>query len=516
LAAPAIARPEIRLVRDSGLNLLGQGLPILVALGTMPVVVRGLGPAQFGVLALAWTVVGYAGTFDLGLGRAATKRVSEAVWEGAPERVCRIATTAAVAQGVLGVLTGGLLWLLAPRLGALLLPGSGTTVEATALLRVLAAAVPAVLLSNAWRAVLEGLHRFDLVNAARAPAAAAIFLVPLIGVLLHWPLLAIVAGLVATRYAAAVLFLLLYARAVAGAAWGGVRLGELTSLLRFGGWVAVSNTVIPFVVYLERFVVSALRGPVALAYYAAPHELVSKLHLVPAAVAGVLFPAFSGLSSGGDAAGMQRRIRQGIRVIALLLAPPAAAFIVLATPLLTYWLGVDYGQLSAAVMRLLAFAIFLTGLSYVPFTLIEGVGRPDIVARYHLLELPIYAAVLWLLVDRYGIIGAAAAWTLRMSVTAPVFFFVALRAARVSARQVLTGSVTRTLAAALVLHALAGALVARFHAPVWLLAGAVVLTGAFVALTWLWLLEPGDRAALRAIAARTRRRTDLEKFATDG
>jgi O-antigen/teichoic acid export membrane protein len=78
-------------------------------------------------------------------------------------------------------------------------------------------------------------------------------------------------------------------------------------LLRFGRWVAV---------------------------YAAPQELVSKLHLVPAAVAGVLLPAFSGLSASGDRAGLVRRIRQGSRVVALLLTPPIAALILVTRSLL--------------------------------------------------------------------------------------------------------------------------------------------------------------------------------------
>jgi O-antigen/teichoic acid export membrane protein len=515
LASPALVRPEVQLVRNSGLNLLGQGLPILVALGTMPVVVRGLGPTQFGILALAWTIVGYAGAFDLGLGRAATKRVSEAVWAGDPLRVRRLAATAALAQGLFGTLTGALLWLLAPVLARLLLAGSGTGVEAAGLLRVLALALPAVLLSNAYRAVLEGLNRFDLVNLGRAPAAAAMFLVPFAGVLLGWQLTTIVAGLVATRYAGAAWFLGLYMRAASWGRGGGIHAAELRDLLRFGGWIAVSNTIIPLVVYLERFVIAALRGPSALAYYAAPHELVSKLHLIPAAVAGVLFPAFSGLSSGGDDAGLLRRIRQGSRVIALLLAPPVAILILTAAPLLTGWLGTDYGVHSATVMRLLAFALFLTGLAFVPFTLIEGVGRPDVVAKYHLLELPIYAAVLWVLVGQHGIVGAAAAWTLRMGITAPLFCAISLRAAGVSARAALSGSVARTLAAALALLIGSGIL-SMLLPPLYLLLAAVSLTGLFVAVAWLWLLEAEDRATLRALGQRLRTPSDMQPLATDG
>ena len=46
---------------------------MLVALVAIPILVDGLGTARFGILTLAWMVVGYFSLFDLGLGRALTK-----------------------------------------------------------------------------------------------------------------------------------------------------------------------------------------------------------------------------------------------------------------------------------------------------------------------------------------------------------------------------------------------------------------------------------------------------------
>ncbi len=65
------------LVRNALLNLVGQGSPLLVALIAIPLLIKGLGTDRFGVLTLAWIVVGYFGLFDLGLGRALTKMVGE-------------------------------------------------------------------------------------------------------------------------------------------------------------------------------------------------------------------------------------------------------------------------------------------------------------------------------------------------------------------------------------------------------------------------------------------------------
>src|SRR5437879_8907557 len=57
-------------------NLIGQVLPLSVAVLAIPVLVRGLGVADYGLLVLAWAFIGYSSIFDLGLGRALTQLIA--------------------------------------------------------------------------------------------------------------------------------------------------------------------------------------------------------------------------------------------------------------------------------------------------------------------------------------------------------------------------------------------------------------------------------------------------------
>ena len=65
------------LARNAVWNLLSLVAPMLVALGAIPALIRTLGADRFGILTLAWMLIGYCSLFDLGLGRALTKLVSE-------------------------------------------------------------------------------------------------------------------------------------------------------------------------------------------------------------------------------------------------------------------------------------------------------------------------------------------------------------------------------------------------------------------------------------------------------
>ena len=73
----------MKLLRHTAFNLIGLGAPLLVAVGTIPVLIHALGPARFGLLTLIWAVVSYFGLFDLGLGRALTLLAS---WKALRER----------------------------------------------------------------------------------------------------------------------------------------------------------------------------------------------------------------------------------------------------------------------------------------------------------------------------------------------------------------------------------------------------------------------------------------------
>jgi O-antigen/teichoic acid export membrane protein len=66
------------------------------------------------------------------------------------------------------------------------------------------------------------------------------------------------------------------------------------------------------------------------------------------------------------------------------------------------------------VLRWLAVGVFINCFARLPFAALQAAGRPDLTAKLHLGELPVYLLALWSLTTAYGIVGTAAAWTLRI------------------------------------------------------------------------------------------------------
>ena len=364
------------LARNSLLNILGMALPLLAALAAVPALSRGLGAARLGVLSLAWAVLGLFAEF--GVGRATTKFVAEVLGAGERKRLAPIVWTTVAGQLAVGLALGVAIAVATPVLVGSALKVPPTLVgEARTSFFVIAAAIPAILLASCFRGVLEAAQRFDLVNAIRVPTTLANYLLPLVGVALGWRLPGVMLLLLAARLASVAAFWL--------AGWvifPELRVrprldgGELRRVLSFGGWSTVSSIASPVLIYVDRFILAALAGMAAVAYYAVPFELVNRLLIIPGAVAATLFPAFSAVS-GRSLAETDELASRALKYILCLLGPLLVIIAAGAHDLLALWIGSEYAQAGAMALRLLAVGVAVNALAHVPHALLMGRGRED-------------------------------------------------------------------------------------------------------------------------------------------
>lgn len=189
----------------------------------------------------------------------------------------------------------------------------------------------------------------------------------------------------------------------------------LRPLFTFGSWMTVSNIIGPLMVYLDRFVIAAMIGASAVAYYVAPYEVVTKMWAVPAAISGVLFPLFAKewqrnpLSSA-------KFLNQGVTYVLIFLYPPVLLLSLFAHEWLLIWLNPEFSKNGAVIVGWLAAGVLVNSLAQIIFAKVQGAGRVDWTAKMHLLELIPYLIILWFALKQFGIAGAAFAWFLRVTI----------------------------------------------------------------------------------------------------
>lgn len=407
-------------------SVLGTGAPLLVAVPIVPILIRRMGTDRFGVLTLAWAVIGYASLFDLGLGRALTQVVAKKLGAGEDHEVPTLVWTSLLLMLILSAFGAMIVWAISPWLvhHIFKIP-SALQAETLSSFYILALSLPVVITSAGLRGLLEAHQRFDLVTGLRIPIGVFTFAGPLLVLPFTRSLVAVIGVLVVGRLVTCAVNLLLCMRVVPElarcVAWHGP---SASSSLRFGGWMTITNIVGPLMVTLDRFVIAALISVTAVAYYATPYELVTKLLLLPTALVGVMFPAFS-VSYVKDKIHAAMLYARSVKFVFLALFPVVLLTIALASSGLTLWLGPDFARHSTRVVQWLALGVLTNSLALVPLSFIQGVGRPDLTAKLHLIELPFYLVGLFWLIRVDGIEGAAIAWSARTTLDAVMLFFMA-------------------------------------------------------------------------------------------
>jgi O-antigen/teichoic acid export membrane protein len=407
------------------LNLLGWGVPAVAALLLVPQLLHGYGESRFGLLAIAWSTVGYLGLLDFGLSKALAQRVALLHGEGRQALTAtslRAALEVVLPIAVLGAVAG---WMMSPWfMSSVLTVPAELQPEGTRALRLFALAVPATVLTAVFRGVLEGQRRFGTVTLLRVPFGLLTFVGPW-WALRYGPSLVPAAAIIATgrwvlllAHVAAV-----RSQAMAKAGTAMERRNERRTLATFGGWVTVSGVVSPLMNEIDRVGLGVLVPIAIVAHYAAAWEVVSKTWLITAALTPVLLPALA--AARADGATELHLLRNGLRGLAVIVFPLLAVLVVAASPGLTWWLGAPMSLQATPVLRVLAVAMFGNVVAQVALTMLQARGRADLPAKFHLMELPVYVLMLWWLAGRYGAMGAALAWGARALVDAALLLWAA-------------------------------------------------------------------------------------------
>lgn len=483
----------MKLARNIVWNAAGLVLPLLVGIAVVPAIVRGLGTERFGFLSVIWLLIGYFSIFDLGLSRTLTKLVADRLASGREAEIAPLASTALIMVVVSSAVMSGIVALSAGWIAGRVFASSPALIpEASTAIACLAAGLPFVLLATLMGGLLEAYQEFALINAVRIPLGILILVAPLAVLPFTNHLSVITAVLVGLRILNAGLLTLLGLRVAPQLRQHAFAFHKelVRPLMTYGGWLTVSNVVGPVTIYFDRFLIAALLGGAAVAYYTVPYDVLTRLWVLPTAIQGVLFPAFASMHELKSPR-MVSVFKRSSEATLMLMTPPVVASILLTYEALRLWVGVPIAQNSTSVARVLAVGVLVNSMARTPFTFVQSAGHANWTAMLHLLEMPFYIAVLWWLLEVAGIDGAAYAWTARIVVDTIVLYVMAAR---------LEPGITRIAAVdalALLGLSIAAVLVAYAVTSLWIRMLLVVATSLLCATRLLQLLR-GDSPSYRS------------------
>ncbi len=398
------------LIKNSVWNLAGYVIPTAIAIPAMGYLARVLGVELFGVYTLAIAIVGYAGIFDIGLTRAIVREI--AVYRGNVDERKKIISTATIFLFLFSVAGAIVISLSTPKIISLLNITAANHKDVQSSIQILVWTIPAFLLNQLWMSILEGDERFAILNIQRSFGSSIIAGLPALFVLASPSLYSAILGLAVGRLLSLIIAFVIVRNEIINAGFIFYR-ETFRRMIFFGGWITVSNIISPVMVYFDRFVISGSLGADKVGYYTAPSEIVSRLGLIPGALSRAVFPKLSAAKTYDE---LKKNIKFAYLVMGLGCLPLVVVLILLAKIIMHLWLGEEYALHSQTIFQILLVGFFFNSIAQIPFTVIQSLGKAKYTAFLHCLEVVPYLVLLYFLVNAYGVLGAAYAWTIRVFV----------------------------------------------------------------------------------------------------
>lgn len=396
--------------RHTAYNIVGAVIPIILALVTVPIYLRLIGTDRYGVLSIAWLLLGYFGLFDLGLGRATSYRI--AALRDAPPQAAADTFWAALAVNIgMGVVGALILWGAGHYFfGQVFKVKEALRPEILKSVPLLALSVPLATVTGVFTGALQGRERFLATNMVSIISTTLFQLFPLSVAWIWGPNLSLLltAALFARLMAALVSAYQCHLEFTRGLRPRLVT-SEIPLLLKYGGWVSLTSIFGPILAVVDRFAIGAVLGAGPVTSYTVPYQLAQRLSILPVALTNAMFPRMS-------AAGELERRKMGANatnVLCSVMTPIVVAGLFLMQPFMKLWVGPSLSALAVPVGRILLVGFWINGFAIVPYARLQASGRPDLVTKMLLLEIPPYIAALYFSLGHFGVVGCAVILSIR-------------------------------------------------------------------------------------------------------
>lgn len=393
---------------------------MVVMLVTVPLYLKVLGDVRYGVLALVWLVLGYFSFLEMGLGKSTANHIARL--HDAPDKERgTLFWTALLVNAAFGLVAAFILWGIGTYLlsSVLKIPAEFQS-EALGALPWMITTLPLALVSSVLNGALEGRNRFFAVNVLQVASAIVFQVVPLVAAYLYGPSLSfVIPAAVLSRALMNIPFLMACYTYVPLTSYPSFSKEPAKSLLSYGGWVALTGIISPLLATIDRFLIGIVLGAQSVTYYVLPSQLVYRATVIPGSLSRVLFPQFSTKNSIDN----DSLARSALSTLTVVMTPITIGGIVLLKPFMQLWVGDEIAAIAAPLGEILFLGVWANSLAYIPYSFLQGKGRPDLVAKLHVVEIGPFLFMLWSVIHYWGIYGAAWVWTFRAIIDAMFLFF---------------------------------------------------------------------------------------------
>ncbi len=399
-------RMGARLARAGAATVAGNVWAVIVGVATLPIVLRGLGPTQFGLWVLLQTlsaVSGWLSLADLGLRAAVVREIAHALGRGDGDTANRIAGTALRLYCALALAVGLVVFVLGRSLlGSWFATPDGLTATFRLATVWFAMQISAEIGLVAAQTQIEGNQRVDIARAIHALRATAVAASIAVAASTSGSLSSVAGASAGATCLAAVSAWFVASRVTTTRPLGWSRPLAM-QLVRYGAQIGAINATGVLHRTMDRIVVSAIYGPAAVVLVEIATQIANGASIA-LSVAHPLTATAAWVDGRGDEAGLRRLLLRGTKLTLLATLPAAAIGTFLAPNIVEVWVGTRWSD--AASLAALAVAGAVLAAPSQPSSLVlQATGRARVVLIPAVAAVGANLALSIVLARRHGVAG---------------------------------------------------------------------------------------------------------------
>lgn len=398
-------------------TILSLGVEVVNALSILLSVrylVHHLGAEQYGIVALVGLFASQLGILYFGIGPAVTRRVAEYRGLKDTERI-RTVTIAAIASScVTSALVGFVFRSAAPWAWTHLFSAQpGAVASAMGSITLMAGIAATQPLLGTLLGVFVGEERFSELSGIRLAQGLFRATASVIAVARGGGIEAVLWTYLVTE-----LLAIVAALATVGVSIRGVQhralVEETRGLLKDGPPFAFADFCAGLLVNGDKLAVSVGASIAQLTFYSVPFNAASRFTIFGSSLSSVLLPRIGHLAAANDFPEALRLTKRATRLSVAAMMMVTIPLVAVTPELLRLWLGPEFEARSSTAMRIVFVGFVINASVYAYYAVVRVRSHPLTLTVLYAIELPIFAVLIYVLVPRYGIEGAAAAWALRV------------------------------------------------------------------------------------------------------
>lgn len=349
--------------RNSIVNTLRYLINYAIIFVLTPIIINGIGDAQYGLWALIFSLIGYAGILDLGVQQATIKLVSEYKGKNDALKLNEIISLVLIYFFFVGCIVALICWFVLPYFMHIFINDKKMLDLTKTLLLIIGFDVIFVFLGNVFTGISLGLHKYHLKGLIDIGSGCARIYFTIYVLNNDYGIvgLAFIALLLDMLSVILLYFVCLYQNVKINLSLKKIKILSLKEIFSFGGKIFIASTAVRINVHTTVILISYYLTTTMTAYYNVASRLVGSVQELILSLTVSLFPVFSELSAAGNKKQVWDYYSRYTRYFLLITMPAAIGMLVFGSTFISLWIGAEYAEQTKNIVVLLSLGMLIAG-----------------------------------------------------------------------------------------------------------------------------------------------------------